>query len=97
MHKNKTLLFPFIHIIFAFNIQLVTPLILNADDWLKILSIQKLYGNVVEVAVRYPHEPGYDMMRVVVINCNTKGLKGQDGRDMSPGLIKMIASKVCKN
>ena len=64
-------------------------------DKLKILSTQKLYGNTVEVAVRYPYEPGYDAMVVVIINCNTK--KTDEQTAMSPGLVKEIADKVCKH
>ena len=66
-----------------------------ADDWLKILSTQKLYGNRTQVAVRYPYEPGYDAMVVVTINCNTGKTDKQTA--MSPGLVKMIATRVCKN
>ena len=69
----------------------------SADEWLKILTTQRLHGNIVEAAVRYPHEPGYDMIRVVMINCNTGRVHGTYGRDMSPGLIKLIASKTCSN
>jgi hypothetical protein len=66
----------------------------SADEW---LTTQKLYGNKVEAAVRYPHEPGYDTIRVVTINCNTRKVDGNYGRDMSPDLIRLIASKLCSN
>jgi hypothetical protein len=66
-----------------------------ADDWLKILSTQKLYANRIEVAVRYPYEPGYEAMVVVTINCNTG--KTDKPTAMSPGLVKMIATRVCKS
>jgi len=62
-------------------------------DKLKILSTQKLYGNKVEVAVRYPYEPGYDAMVVVIINCSTK--KTEKQTPMSPDLVRVIAEKVC--
>lgn len=65
------------------------------DFWLKILSTQKLYDNNIEVAVRYPYEPGYDAMVVVIINCNTG--KTEKPTAMSPGLVKMIAARVCKS
>jgi hypothetical protein len=92
--------FPFHYLVIvgaAIGAQGVCSLSVNAGDWLKILSTQKLHNNIVEVAVRYPHEPGYDLMRVVTINCSTKTLQGQYGRDMSPGLTKMIAQRVCGN
>jgi len=65
------------------------------DFWLKILSTQKLYGNNIEVAVRYPYEPGYDAMVVVIVNCNTG--KTNEPTAMSPRVVKIIAARVCKS
>jgi hypothetical protein len=63
-------------------------------DDLKILTTQKLYGNKIEVAVRYPYEPGYDAIVVVIIDCNK--MNTSERTAMSPGLVKEIASRVCR-
>jgi hypothetical protein len=64
------------------------------DYGLEILSTQQLSGNTVEAAVRYSYEPGYDAMIVVTMNCNTRKINGQTA--LSPSVVKLIASRVCK-